>query len=184
MSTSRLLSKISAPYAEALLESARCSSLLTEIHQDLCTLSNALLESKELKTFFANPLASIEFKKNVVSTLFANQLNSLTLRFLFILVEKRRISFLEMIIDKYLSLLYQLELVVVAEISTSIPLTDRQQAELITKIKEITFSNTVKLVIELDQALIAGFIVKIGSKTIDTSLQGKLKHMASCLSSS
>nr|YP_009511662.1 ATP synthase CF1 subunit delta [Melanthalia intermedia]AXI97539.1 ATP synthase CF1 subunit delta [Melanthalia intermedia] len=183
MSTNQLLSKISTPYAEALLDSARDSSVLTEINQDLSLISNILSRSEELKTFFGNPLISIESKKDAVNTLFADQLNNLTLRFLFLLIERRRISFLAMIIDKYFSLFYQFDLTIIAEILTPIALTELQQAELIAKIKSITSSRTVKLVIKLDQNLIAGFVIKLGSKVIDTSLQGKLKDMSYYLNS-
>nr|YP_010199183.1 ATP synthase CF1 subunit delta [Crassiphycus usneoides]UAD88632.1 ATP synthase CF1 subunit delta [Crassiphycus usneoides] len=183
MSSQGFMSKVALPYAEALVESANNASALNEVNQDLSLISEILEESKELKTFFFNPLITTEVKKNVVNKLFADQVHSLVIRFLLVLIDRRRITLLDIIISKYLELVYQLQSIVVAEILTPIILTDIQQNELVSKIKDITNSTTVKLVITIEPTLIAGFIVKIGSKTIDTSLYGRLKHIGAYLNS-
>nr|YP_010199386.1 ATP synthase CF1 subunit delta [Gracilariopsis tenuifrons]AXF36102.1 ATP synthase CF1 subunit delta [Gracilariopsis tenuifrons]UAD89244.1 ATP synthase CF1 subunit delta [Gracilariopsis tenuifrons] len=183
MSNQAVMSKVAMPYAEALVESARDSSLLDQINQDLSLISDILKKSEEIKSLFKNPLITVETKKSVVNKLFSTQVNDLVLKFLLVLIDRRRISLLDLIIEKYLQLVYQLEATVVAEISTPIVLTDIQETELINKIKDMSSSKTVKLVVKLDPDLIAGFIIKIGSKTIDTSLQGKLIHMTTYLNS-
>nr|YP_009237750.1 ATP synthase CF1 delta chain [Gracilariopsis lemaneiformis]YP_009294644.1 ATP synthase CF1 delta subunit [Gracilariopsis chorda]AJO68485.1 ATP synthase CF1 delta subunit [Gracilariopsis lemaneiformis]AML79781.1 ATP synthase CF1 delta chain [Gracilariopsis lemaneiformis]AOM66904.1 ATP synthase CF1 delta subunit [Gracilariopsis chorda]UAD88835.1 ATP synthase CF1 subunit delta [Gracilariopsis chorda] len=183
MSNQGVMSKVAMPYAEALIESARDSAILDQINQDLSLVSNILKKSEELKIFFDNPSITVEIKKNVVNKVFSNQVHDIVLKFLLVLIDRRRISVLDLIINKYLDLVYQLESTVVAEISTPIVLTDVQETELINKIKHMSCSKTVKLVTKLNPDLIAGFIVKIGSKTIDTSLQGKLIHMTTYLNS-
>nr|YP_010197784.1 ATP synthase CF1 subunit delta [Gracilaria isabellana]UAD86200.1 ATP synthase CF1 subunit delta [Gracilaria isabellana] len=183
MSSQGFMSKVAMPYAEALVESAGAASVLDKVNEDLCLISETLKESKELKTFFYNPLITTEVKKNVVNELFNNQVHSLVIRFLLVLIDRRRITLLDIIISKYLELVYQLQSIVVAEILTPIILTDVQQSALINKIRDITNSKTVKLVITIEPMLIAGFIIKIGSKTIDTSLHGRLKHISAYLNS-
>ena len=42
----------------------------------------------------------------------------------------------------------------------------------------------VKLEVEVDKALIGGFTVRIGSRIVDTSIQGQLKKLASHLGAS
>nr|YP_063651.1 ATP synthase CF1 delta subunit [Gracilaria tenuistipitata var. liui]Q6B8Q9.1 RecName: Full=ATP synthase subunit delta, chloroplastic; AltName: Full=ATP synthase F(1) sector subunit delta; AltName: Full=F-type ATPase subunit delta [Gracilaria tenuistipitata var. liui]AAT79726.1 ATP synthase CF1 delta subunit [Gracilaria tenuistipitata var. liui] len=181
MSSQGFMSKIALPYAEALVESASSASALDQINQDLSLISEILNQSQELKTFFYNPLITTEIKKNVVSSLFTNQVHSLVIRFLLVLIDRRRIALLDVIISKYLELVYQLQSTVIAEVLTPVLLTDVQQSALINKIKDMTNSKTVKLVITIKPMLIAGFIIKIGSKTIDTSLYGRLKHISAYL---
>nr|YP_010198603.1 ATP synthase CF1 subunit delta [Gracilaria pacifica]UAD87019.1 ATP synthase CF1 subunit delta [Gracilaria pacifica] len=183
MSSQGFMSKVAMPYAEALIESANDASVLDQVNQDLSTISDILKESKELKIFFDNPLIAIEVKKNVVNELFANQVHILVIRFLLVLIDRRRITLLDNIINKYLELVYQLQSIVVAEILTPIILTDAQQSALINKIRDVTNSKIVKLVITIKPTLIAGFIIKIGSKTIDTSLHGRLKDISAYLNS-
>nr|YP_010197580.1 ATP synthase CF1 subunit delta [Gracilaria flabelliformis subsp. simplex]UAD85996.1 ATP synthase CF1 subunit delta [Gracilaria flabelliformis subsp. simplex] len=183
MSSQGFMSKVAVPYAEALVEAASAASVLDKVNEDLFLISEILKESKELKTFFYNPLITTEVKKNVVNELFNNQVHSLVIRFLLVLIDRRRITLLDIIINKYLELVYQLQSIVVAEILTPIILTDIQQSALINKIRDITNSKEVKLVITIEPTLIAGFIIKIGSKTIDTSLHGRLKQISAYLNS-
>nr|YP_009497950.1 AtpD [Gracilaria changii]ART65214.1 AtpD [Gracilaria changii] len=183
MSNQGFMSKVALPYAEAFIESVNNAGALDEVNQDLSLISEILKESKELKTFFDNPLITTQVKKNVVNKLFTDQVHSLVIRFLLVLIDRRRITLLDIIISKYLELVYQLQSIVIAEVFTPIVLTDIQQNALINKIKHITNSATVKLIITIEPILIAGFIIKIGSKTIDTSLYGRLKHVDAYLKS-
>nr|YP_009488777.1 ATP synthase subunit delta [Grateloupia filicina]AWD77346.1 ATP synthase subunit delta [Grateloupia filicina] len=181
--SSQSVSKVALPYAEALLESVKEANLVEQTNQDLSLISTILLESIDLKVFLNNPLIASIAKKNVLNELLGNQVNDYVLKFLLVLIDRRRISLLNVIIEKYLELAYNLESTIIAEISTAIMLTELQQQALIEKLKNITQSKNVKLVVQVNPSLIAGFIVQIGSKVIDTSLSGKLKQMAFYLNS-
>nr|YP_009295686.1 ATP synthase subunit delta [Mastocarpus papillatus]AOL58170.1 ATP synthase subunit delta [Mastocarpus papillatus] len=184
MSYQGLLAKVALPYAEALLESAKDLNLIEKTNQDLSLISDILLKSTDLKLFLENPLITTKAKKNVLNQLLLNQINSSVLKFLFVLVDRRRIPLLNVIIEKYLDLVYELDSVIIAKVLTAKTFTEEQQYNLIDKIKKITSSKQVKLDIQIDTSLIGGFTVKIGSKIIDTSLSGKLKQIAFYLSTS
>lgn len=178
MSTQSTINKIALPYAEALLELSKSSNLLKETTKDLSLISTTLSKSKDLQLFLYHPLNQIFIKKNVIKKIFENKVNDFILQFLFVLLDRRRIFLLITIIDKYLDLAYQLESTIVAELSTAIALTELQQNDLIKKIKIMTNSQYVKLIINIDVNLIGGFYLKIGSKVIDSSLAGKLKQIS------
>lgn len=172
-----ILSKVALPYAEALLESAKVANLVDQIKDDLSSILDLLSESPNLRQFLENPLITPVAKKNVLNKLFYEQIHKSVFNFLLILVDRRRISLINAIIDKYLELAYQLESIIVAEVSTAILLTEVQEENLVNQLKRITSSKQVKLVVHQDSSLIAGFKVKIGSKIIDTSISGQLKQM-------
>nr|QCI05469.1 ATP synthase CF1 subunit delta [Crouania attenuata] len=178
MSTQNLALKVATPYAEALLELAKDMNILSVVTKDLSLVSNILSDSNDLQTYLSNPLISISNKKNVLNQIFQSQLQESVLKFLLVLVERRRITLLSVIIDKYLDLAYKSESTTIAEIITSTVFTEQQESDLINKIKLMTNSQNVKLLMKLDSNLIAGFIIKIGSKIIDTSLYGKLNQMS------
>jgi len=178
MSNQSIVEKISVPYAEALLELAKNSNLLSETEQDLSFISNILSNSKDLQLFLANPLINILDKKNLLNKLFENKINHFILNFLLVLINRRRINLLSSIINKYMELSYKLDSLTIAELSTTIAFNENQQNNLVQKIKKITNSKDVKLIINIDSSLIGGFIVKIGSKVIDASLAGKLRQMS------
>nr|YP_009391433.1 ATP synthase CF1 subunit delta [Platysiphonia delicata]ARW59577.1 ATP synthase CF1 subunit delta [Platysiphonia delicata] len=173
-----LKEKISMPYAEALLELGSNHNLTAEIKQDLSLISATLKNSKKLELFLVNPIIVTSKKKEILSKLFADKVNSLILKFLLVLVERRRINLINTIISKYLILTYKLESIVVAELFTAVELSEHQHKNIANKIKFITKSTNVNLVTNVNPDLIGGFVVKIGSKIIDTSLAGKLKQMA------
>lgn len=183
MSNQSTITKVALPYAEALLESVKEINLIDKTKEDLSFISTILLESPDLKFFLDNPLIPSESKKKVLSQLLLNQVNDCVLKFLMVLVDRRRISLLVIIVEKFFNLVYKLESIMIAKITTAVILTESQKKSLIEKLKIITKSKEVKLVINIESNLIAGFIIQIGSKIIDTSLSGKLKYMAFYLNS-
>ena len=184
MSTQGIIAKVASPYAEALLESAQRNNSVEATNHDISLISKLLSDSPELQTFLSNPLITSVAKKNVLNNLLLNQINNFVLNFLLVLVDRRRITLLSIIIEKYLELSYQLDSIVVAQVRTSIAFTEVQQEDLVKQIKKITNSKEVKLLITIDPDLIGGFIVQIGSKVIDTSLAGKLKQISFYLNGS
>ena len=178
MSNKNLTSSIALPYAEALLDIAKQKSLLDEFTQNLSSISTILSESKELKESLSSPIIDTVVKKNILKKLFMDQINDSVLNFLFILVDRRRIHFLGAIIEKYLELNYRLDSVIIAEVSSAVDLNDLQIQGLIKQIKLMTQSSKVKLIVKKNSNLIGGFVIKIGSKVIDTSLFGKLNRIA------
>lgn len=184
MNSRNLVEKISIPYAEALLELAQSNKLLKEINKDLSLISTTLSESQDLRSCLINPLLGAPLKKNIFGTLFKAKINDTVLNFLFVLIDKRRIDILQPIIDKYFELVNKLESITVVELVASTELTETQQNALIRKIKTITDTQNIKLLINVDVNLIAGFILKIGSKIIDTSMTSKLRQISLHLNAS
>nr|CRF40109.1 ATP synthase CF1 subunit delta [Laurencia snackeyi] len=178
MSNKNLMSTVALPYAEALLDIAKQDSSLDDFTQNLSSISTVLSESKELRELLFNPIIDNTVKKEILKSLFVNQVNNSILNFLYILVDRRRISSLDVIIDKYLELNYRLESIVIAEVSAAVDLNDLQIEALTEQIKLMTQSNKVRLIISINPSLIGGFVIKIGSKIIDTSLSGKLNKIS------
>lgn len=173
-----MMYKVATPYAEALLELAQDSNALEKTDQDLSLISTLLSNASDLQSCLSNPLVSVLIKKNILKELLQDQINDFVLKFLLVLVDRRRISLLSLIIEKYLELAYKLKAIIIVNLSTAIAFNESQQNAIINKIKAMTKSKEVKLLTNVDSTLIGGFVIKIGSKVIDTSLAGKLKEVA------
>nr|YP_010902469.1 ATP synthase CF1 subunit delta [Hypnea nidifica]WCH54324.1 ATP synthase CF1 subunit delta [Hypnea nidifica] len=182
MSSQNANDKIALPYAEALLEYAIKNKIINDMNSNLSAIQSLLSESMDFQEFLNNPLTAVKTKKKIITQLLSNQVNSFLLNFLLVLVDRRRISLINIIIDKYFKLAYKLDSITIANISTPVALTEAQQEALINKLKTMTNSQTVKLEMNIDTSLLGGFIIQVGSKVIDTSLSGKLKNMAFYLS--
>jgi F-type H+-transporting ATPase subunit delta len=64
------------------------------------------------------------------------------------------------------------------KVKASVSLTNSQEDALISKLKSMTQADQIKLSVQIDPKLLGGFSIQVGSKIIDTSIQGQLKRMA------
>lgn len=174
--------KIAQPYAEAFLELSNKGSLDTVINDLNCVFSS-VSGSAELKILLSNPLINSQTKKNVIKSVFNDKIDNTTLKFLLVLCDRGRISYLESIVNKALELAYKAASIETVKVTSSVAFTSIQQEALISKLKKMTGAEQIRLEITTNSSLIGGFVVQVGSKIIDTSIQGQLKQLSSYLGS-
>lgn len=182
MTTDSSLVKAALPYAEALFESSQVIQLAEKTCQDLDLISSTIEQSSVLKSFLVNPVVVNDVKKKILHDLFINEVSVHVLNFLFILVERRRITLLGSVVDCYLNLVYQSQLITIVNVYTAVMLTSVQKVALKDKLQSMTNSKEIRLVEHIKPELIGGFVIKIGSKVIDMSISGQLNQISSYLS--
>ena len=160
--------KAALPYAEALIASSQDMRILEET-------------SGHLKGFLINPLLQPETKKNVIRNIFIDQVNQQVLNFLYVLVDRRRILLLEQVVRCYFDLLCKIELTLVVEVSTALPMNKSQKQTVADKLKWITNSNKIELTETVKPELMGGLVITMGSKVIDMSVIGQLNRMSDYL---
>jgi F-type H+-transporting ATPase subunit delta len=101
-----------------------------------------------------------------------------------VLCDRGRISYLDDIIEKALEIAYKKASIEVAYVTSSTQLTTSQEEALISKLQSMSGAKQIKLKLEVDETLIGGFIVQVGSKIIDSSIKGQLRQLASYLGAS
>ncbi|MEI6444247.1 MAG: ATP synthase F1 subunit delta [Nostocales cyanobacterium ELA583] len=175
--------EISQPYAQALLSIAQSQNLTEEVGVDARTFLGLLTGSQDLTGFLSNPFVKPENKKNVLKQLLGEGVSPYLRNFLLLLVDRKRIAFLEPILQQYLALLRQLNQTVLAEITSAVPLTETQQQAITEKVVALTKARLVELETKIDSDLIGGVIIKVGSQVIDASLRGQLRRLSLRLSS-
>jgi F-type H+-transporting ATPase subunit delta len=174
--------KLAQPYAEALLDVNQDS--LDKLINDLNTLSSVLSESADLRKALSNPLLSATAKKEIIKSVFADNVNKNIIKFLMVLCDRGRISYLDAVVEKALDLAYQKASIQIAYVTSSVEITAAQEESLTAKLKSMTGASQIKLKLSVDNSLIGGFVAQIGSKIIDNSVKGQLKQMASYLGAS
>ncbi len=178
MSGTLISSEIGEPYAQALMSLAKQNNLTEQFGQTFRSLSSLLAESKEFKEFVLNPVVKGEDKKAVLKKVMGDDANPYLVNFMMLLVDKRRIIFLEPIVEQYLNLLRKLNQTVLAEVTSATELSEAQQANIVEKVKAIAEARDVELKTTVDPDLIGGVIIKVGSKVIDASLRGQLRRIS------
>nr|BDA97734.1 ATP synthase CF1 delta subunit [Rhodomonas sp. NIES-698] len=172
--------KVAKPYADAFLEIANKSSVIN----DLNCVATALSESKDLQKAIANPLVSATAKKDIIKSIFAGNVDSNTVKFMMVLCDRGRIEYLAAIVETALILAYKQASIEMAYVTSSVELSSSQTEALVSKLKVMTNAEQIKLELKVDESLIGGFKVQIGSRIIDTSVQNQLKQLSSYLGAS
>lgn len=172
--------KVAKPYADAFLEIANKNSVIN----DLNCISTALSESKDLQKAIANPLVSSTAKKDIIKSIFSGNVDSNTIKFMMVLCDRGRIQYLDSIVGTALTLAYKQASIEIAYVTSSVKLSTTQTEALVDKLKKMTKAEQIKLELKVDETLIGGFKVQIGSRIIDTSVQNQLKQLSSYLGAS
>lgn len=169
--------QIFEPYAEALMAVAQEKNLTEKFGEDVASLLNLLQTSPELSSFITSPIVKGEDKKAVLKQI-SQGIDPFITSFLMILVDRRRIVFLEGICQHFRTLIRKLNQIVLAEVTSAVELTDEQKQAVIDQVKSMTKARDVEVVTKLDQELIGGVIIKVGSQVIDASLRGQLRRLS------
>lgn len=176
--------KLASPYAEALLDITGKDGSIDKVITELTSISSSLAESADLRKALANPLLSSEVKKGIVKSIFSETVSETMVKFLMVLCDRGRISYLKDIIEKALELAYKKASIEMAYVSSSVEITASQEDNLITKLQSMTGAKQIKLKLTVDQSLIGGFVIQVGSKIIDNSVKGQLKQLSFYLGAS
>lgn len=177
MAGTLISSEIGEPYAQALMSLAQQNDLADQFGDTFREVETLLADSQEFKDFVLNPVINNEDKKAVLKQVMGDA-NPYLVNFMMLLVDKRRIVFLEPIVEQYLSLLRKLNQTVLAEATSAQGLNDEQKNQIVEKVKGIVEARDVELKTRVDPSLIGGVIIKVGSKVIDASLRGQLRRIS------
>lgn len=185
MTNKMLSTKIAEPYAYALIDLAISTDTLQFITDDVNNLMQIFEENITLREYLINPLYPKSSKKQVLEKIIASQtFNQNTIRFIMILVERSRIGLFQAIAEKYLQLTFKFVKIELAQVTSAFKLTGEQEKEIIEQLKKRTGASEIRLVTNVDKALLGGLKLQIGSTVIDLSLKGQLKQLASQLETS
>ncbi|MGC8712590.1 MAG: ATP synthase F1 subunit delta [Leptodesmis sp.] len=165
-------------YAQALLSLAQDNNTLDQVGNDVNSILGVLKESPDLQEFLDNPLIKPADKKAVMNRILGDSVHPYTRNFIQVLVDRRRIMFLEGICKEFQALLRKLNQTVLAEVTSARELTDDQKNSLREKVLAMTGARQVELETHIDPELIGGVVIRIGSQVIDASLRGQLRRLS------
>ena len=176
MSTNKTFStETSERYSRALFEVANELNELGKVEDDIKNFQLLFNSSQEIRNFIKNPAQSINTQNGVI-ILLANKLGfSKNLKnFFLLLVEKRRIFFIKKILEKFLRLCSKKRGEVKASLISSKELS-KTELDKISRDLSISMGSSIIFDYKVDEELIGGLKLQLGSYMIDTSIKNKLK---------
>jgi F-type H+-transporting ATPase subunit delta len=162
-------------YALALFELANENSELDIVEKNIQDLLQIYNSSSDLKNFIKNPTQSQFNQLKVIQELSSKMnLSKVVNNFLSILVTKRRIFFLNNIFQNFLILVSKKRGELKASLVSSKNLSDDELQNLNKELSQ-TIGTSIKFDYKVDESLIGGLQMQIGSLMVDTSIKNKLR---------
>lgn len=178
-----LLNAITTPYADAFLQLAAASGETEQVITQARDLLSVWQSSPELREAMISPVLEPEAKKQALMSMFGQDISPTFLNLLKLLADRRRIGLLDSVLERMLELYREQNGIALATITAASPLSDAQQAQLAEKVKAVAGTDQVEIVTAVDPSLIGGFVLRVGSKVIDASLQGQVRRLGLALAS-
>jgi F-type H+-transporting ATPase subunit delta len=175
-----LNNQLALRYAQAIYELSAEKKLLDQVEAELGLVESTINAYSELATLIYHPRVLAKAKKETITKIFSKDVADFVLKFLMLLVDKRRETILPAIIREYVKLANVARNIVEAEVTTAMPLGADQQQALIAKLGMVT-GKTIVLKTHINKAIIGGVVVKIGDKLIDGSIARQLETLKNAL---
>ncbi len=169
-------------YALALYELSKENNRVDEFVSNLTTFKKIYESNSDLRNFIKNPTNTVETQKNVFEKILdPTNFNKILKNFFFLLISKKRIFFLDKIIDEFLKLVSYKKGEITGSIITPKKIDNKTVSEIENEIST-NIKRSIKLTNKIDESLIAGAVVQIGSLMIDTSIKNKLNKYKKLMS--
>ena len=170
------VSGLSGRYASALFE------LMQEApdtdHKDISNSMNVLSGlfgvDQSFGDMLVSPVISVEDKENALVKIFSKaSIGQTVTNFAVLVVKNRRAFLLQDICRAFKALEAKARGETTAHVTTASKLSEQHENELKQQLKN-KFGQDISVIAEVDQTLLAGMIVRVGSRMIDDSLRTKL----------
>ena len=170
------ITKTAKKYADALFETAQKQNLVEKVFADLSLIAETLGQSQDLFSFLDSMVVSSEDKKDVVQKVFGDNIENITKNFLYLLSDNSRYEILNEIIEEYKNIFNEANRITSVRAVTAVDMKDYLKEKLKQKL-ENKLQKQVVIDYEVDSSIIAGLVLEVDGKTIDTSVQTKLNNI-------
>ncbi|MBL3571629.1 F0F1 ATP synthase subunit delta [Rhodovulum sp. BSW8] len=170
-------SGIAKRYATALFDLTREANGISALEADVDALDAALTESGEFRDLISSPVYSRDDQARAIDAIASKMgLGRMMANTLQLMASKRRLFVLPQMVAELRGLIAEAKGEVSADVVSARPLSDAQRAALAAALKQ-NAGKDVKINASVDESLIGGLIVKLGSKMIDTSIRARLSAL-------
>ena len=179
-------SGIARRYATAVFELARegeggKDGGLDALERDIDAIDAALAESADLRDLIASPLYARDAMERAIAAIGAKMgLSDLTANTLAVMAGKRRLFVLPQMTVALREMIAEAKGEVMAEVTSATPLSPAQAAALTDTLKA-RVGRDVRLKASVDDSLIGGLVVRVGSTMIDTSVKARLEGLRNAM---
>ena len=173
--TKSFSSETSDRYALALYEIGKENNDLEKLSKNLTFVKSLYDTNTDFVSFVKNPTYLKNQQNEIVNSLSDLMKFDLNLKnFLLLLIKKSRLFYLRKIIDSFFKLLSKDKNEIDASLTSAKKLDNDEINDINTELSQ-ALKSTIKFKYKVDESLIGGLKVQLGSLMIDTSIKNKLR---------
>jgi len=174
-------SGIAERYATAIFEIATESKSLAKLESIIADLSAALDQSAELRDAISSPVLSRADQGKAMAALADKmKLEPAMANGLAVMASNRRLFVLPHLLKQLRAMIADQKGEVTADVTSAKALT-KAQSDKLAKTLKARVGKTVNINATVDESLIGGLVVKVGSKMIDTSIRSRLDSLQNAM---
>ena len=164
-------------YAAALFDLAEEGKALDAVGDDLHSIKAMIAGCDDLARMLRSPVLSREDQgKAMAAVLDKAKIGDLTMRFVAVVAGNHRLFALPGMIEAFFARLAEKRGEMSAEVTSAKALSDAQVKSLRSALKKAV-GQDVSVKQSVDESIIGGLIIRIGSRMLDSSLRTKLKNL-------
>ncbi|HXP52992.1 MAG TPA: ATP synthase F1 subunit delta [Bacteroidia bacterium] len=163
-------------YAKSLIQIANEKGILDAVYDDMRMVLAGCKKLKDLSALLNSPVVKTEKKVQVLKMIFGGNVNHTTEDFIILLAKKRREGYLEIIATEFIAQYKDQKHIITATVTTAIPLDETTRKNVMEILKKF-YKTEIELHEKVDMKLIGGFIITVGSKQVDMSIQHQLNAL-------
>jgi F-type H+-transporting ATPase subunit delta len=166
---------IAVRYTKAIFALAKEKNILDAVMADMNIVYELLNQSLEMRRFFENPVIRPLKKQEITHQVFSS-FHPVSQLFIDLLIKNKREEYLHQIALNFLNKYRKHSGIETAVFTSAIAVNDKTLESVIQLVKNI-FKTDVELTSQVDEKIMGGFVLRVGDKQFDASVQSKLEKI-------
>jgi F-type H+-transporting ATPase subunit delta len=169
------LSRAASRYAKAILSLAIDENKAVVVNEDMKSILVTVSKNKELRDFLSSPLVKPDQKRAGLRQVFKDA-NDVTMKTFDLLVTNKRTDILLDVATSFIVLFEEMNKREIATVTTAVEITADLEKKVLAKAQELA-GKEVTLEKVIDPSILGGFILRVGDREINASVQNKIGEL-------
>ena len=166
---------VETTYGEALFELAVQESKVDELCEEAQAVIDIFKDNEDLVNVLKSPKVEKKEKEQLIENIFKKFVSEDITGLLVIMVSKDRQTKIVSTLEYFIKRIYEYKKRGVAFVTTARPLTDNQKLSIVSRLLSTTDYVDFKMNYDIDESLIAGMVIRIGDRVVDSSIKHKIE---------
>jgi len=168
--------KLARRYAKAFFEFSQEQDKLEDVIKDIRLIESVLSENKEFRTIICSPIIRSDKKIAILNEIFQSQIDTISLRYLTLILKKGRECELDLICDEYDKLYKKFKRIVTLTIQSA-EILGKEMVETIRQKVKSYLEMEIEIVEQINPKLIGGIRLRFNDYLVDASVQGYMDRL-------